>query len=139
MTTEERGRVGVCGTLARMPTTRAPTKRPRVDSTVGPRLRAARHRAGLTQRQLAGDRYTPAYISALEGGLVRPSWAALTYLSGRLGVAIHDLVQSPKPGWDRLTADLHLAAGDWQAAADRYTQLLEIATGTDAAVIRGGR
>lgn len=122
-----------------MPRTRAPTKRPRVDSTVGPRLRAARHGAGLTQRQLAGDRYTPAYISALEGGLVRPSWAALTYLSGRLGIAIHDLVREPKPGWDRLTADLLLAAGDWQAAADRYTQLLDTATGTDAARIRGGR
>lgn len=122
-----------------MPTTRAPTKRPRVDSTVGPRLRAARHGAGLTQRQLAGDRYTPAYISALEGGLVRPSWAALTYLCGRLGIAIHDLVHEPKPGWDRLAADLHLAAGDWQAAADRYTQLLDTATGTDAALIRGGR
>ncbi len=122
-----------------MPTTRARTKRPRVDTTVGPRLRAARHRAGLTQRQLAGDRYTAAYISALEGGLVRPSWAALTYLSGQLGIAIHDLVQEPKPGWDRLTADLHLAAGDWLAAADRYTQLLETASGTDASLMRGGR
>jgi tetratricopeptide (TPR) repeat protein len=122
-----------------MPPTRAPTKRPRVEGTVGPRLRAARHRAGLTQRQLAGDRYSGAYISALEGGLVRPSWAALTYLSGQLGIAIHDLVHEPKPGWDRLTADLHLAAGDWQAAADRYTQLLDTSTGTDAALIRGGR
>ncbi len=122
-----------------MPTTRAPTKRPRVEGTVGPRLRAARHRAGLTQRQLAGDRYSAAYISALEGGLVRPSWAALTYLSGQLGIAIHDLIKEPKPGWDRLTADLHLAAGDWQAAADRYTQLLDTSTGTDAALIRGGR
>jgi tetratricopeptide (TPR) repeat protein len=122
-----------------VPTTRTPTKRPRIEGTVGPRIRVARHRAGLTQRQLAGDRYTASYISALEGGLVRPSWAALTYLSARLGIAIHDLVQEPKPGWDRLTADLHLAAGDWQAAADRYTQLLETASGTDAALIRGGR
>jgi transcriptional regulator with XRE-family HTH domain len=122
-----------------MPRTRTPTKRPRVENAVGPRLRAARHRAGLTQRQLAGDRYTGAYISALEVGLVRPSWAALTYLSGRLGLAVHDLVREAQPGWDRLTADLHLAAGDWQTAADRYTQLLDTATGTDAALIRGGR
>lgn len=106
---------------------------------MGARLRAARHRAGLTQRQLAGDRYTAAYISALEVGLVRPSWAALTYLSARLGLAVHDLVRESRPGWDRLTADLHLAAGDWQDAADRYTQLLETASGTDAALIRGGR
>ena len=106
---------------------------------VGPRLRSARQRAGLTQRQLAGDRYTAAYISALELGLVRPSWAALTYLSARLGLAIHDLVREARPGWDRLSADLLLAAGDWQAAADRYSQLLETASGTDAAVMRSGR
>ena len=122
-----------------MPKTRAPTKRPRVDNAVGTRLRTARHRAGLTQRELAGDRYTPAYISALEVGLVRPSWAALTYLSGRLGLPMHELVREARPGWDRLTADLHLAAGDWQVAADRYTQLLETGTGTDAALMRSGR
>jgi tetratricopeptide (TPR) repeat protein len=93
----------------------------------------------MTQKQLAGDRYTAAYISALEVGLVRPSWAALTYLSSRLGLAMHDLVREAQPGWDRLTADLHLAAGDWQTAADRYTQLLESASGTDASLIRSGR
>ena len=131
---------GAWGTLQSMPTTRAPTKRPRVDTAVGPRLRAARHRAGLTQRQLAGDRYTAAYISALEVGLVRPSWAALTYLSGRLGLAVHDLVREAQPGWDRLAADLHLAAGDWQAAVDRYTQLLDrTGGGTDGALLRRGR
>jgi len=122
-----------------MPKTRAATKRARVDTTVGPRLRAARKHAGLTQRQLAGDRYTPAYISALEIGLVRPSWAALTYLSGRLGLAIHDLVREAQPGWDRLTADLHLAAGDFQSAIDRYTQLLDTASASDAAQMRAGR
>jgi tetratricopeptide (TPR) repeat protein len=122
-----------------MAKTRAPTRRPRVDTAVGPRLRAARHRAGLTQRQLAGDRYTAAYISALEVGLVRPSWAALTYLSGRLGLAIHELVREAQPGWDRLAADLHLAAGEWQMAVDRYSQLLDTASGTDAALLRRGR
>jgi len=122
-----------------MPRTRTATKRPRVENSVGPRLRAARHKAGLTQRQLAGDRYTAAYISALEVGLVRPSWAALTYLSGRLGLAVHDLVREAQPGWDRLAPDLHLAAGEWQAAADGYTRLLQDSSGTDAAVMRGGR
>ena len=119
--------------------TRVPTKRPRVDTAVGGRIRAARRQAGLTQRQVAGDRYTGAYISALEIGLVRPSWAALTYLSGRLGLAVHDLVRDTQPAWARLTADLHLAAGNFQLAADCFSQLLETATGTDAALIRGGR
>lgn len=123
-----------------MPKTRAASKRPRVDTTVGPRLRAARKRAGLTQRQLAGDRYTAAYVSALEVGLVRPSWAALTYLSGRLGLAVHELVREAQPGWDRLTADLYLAAGEWQKAADRYTQLIDSASApTEVALLRRGR
>lgn len=122
-----------------MPKTRTPTKRPRVDTTVGPRLRAARHKAGLTQRQLAGNRYTAAYISALEVGLVRPSWAALTYLSGRLGLPVHELVLEAQPGWDRLAADLLLAAGEWQPAIDQYTQLLKTGAGPDAALLRRGR
>ena len=122
-----------------MPKTRTPTRRPRVDTAVGQRLRAVRKEAGLTQRQLAGGRYTAAYISALELGLVRPSWAALTYLSAQLGLAVHDLVREARPGWDRLTADLYLAAGDLQQAADRYTDLLEAARGTDAALLRRGR
>ena len=123
-----------------MAKTRAPTARPRVAAAIGARVRAARQRAGLTQRQLAGERYTGAYISALETGLVRPSWAALTYLSEQLNVATDELVREAEPRWERLTADLHLAAGDWQLAIDRYTGLLD---GTidqhDAALLRLGR
>ena len=110
-----------------------------MDTAVGPRLRAARHKAGLTQRQLAGDRYTAAYISALEGGLVRPSWAALTYLSGRLGLPMHELVREARPGWNRLAADLHLASGEWQKAVDAYTQLLDAEPNADTPLLRRGR
>ena len=53
---------------------------------IGARIKQARLAAGLTQAQLAGDRYTKAYVSALEHGLAKPSMAALTFLSERLGV-----------------------------------------------------
>jgi tetratricopeptide (TPR) repeat protein len=122
-----------------VPKTRAATRRPRVDTAVGPRLRAARKKAGLTQRQLAGDRYTAAYISALEGGLVRPSWAALTFLSGRLGLPVHELVREAQPGWDRLAADLHLASGEWQKAVDAYTQLLDSEANAETPLLLRGR
>ena len=36
--------------------------------SIGARIRQARLQAGLTQQQLAGDRYTKAYVSALENG-----------------------------------------------------------------------
>lgn len=79
----------------------------------------------MTQATLARGRYTPAYISALERGLAKPSMAALTFLSERLGVSVPDLVAEERPAAGRLEADLLLAAGDAQGALDRYDALLE--------------
>ena len=92
---------------------------------VGGRIREARARAGLTQQALAGDRYTKAYISALENGLIKPSVKALDYLATRLGTTPGWLMASEAPTWTRLEADLELAAGNWQKAADAYAELLE--------------
>ena len=92
---------------------------------VGERIRQARTRAGLTQAQVAKGRYTSAYISALERGLAKPSMAALTFISERLGVAVPDLVADDRPAAGRLDADLMLASGDYQGALDRYDELLE--------------
>jgi transcriptional regulator with XRE-family HTH domain len=94
---------------------------------VGERIRLARTRMGLTQRQLAHGRYTAAYISALERGLAKPSMAALTFLSERLGVSVPDLVAEERPTVGRMEADLLLAAGKPQEASDRYDTLLDAA------------
>lgn len=51
--------------------------------------------------------------------------AALTFLSERLGVPPATLLGDESPAWTRLEADLQLAAGNWQAAADAYQALLE--------------
>jgi len=107
---------------------------------LGARLRALRLKAGLTQAQLAGDRYTGSYVSALENGLVRASMAALAYLAERLDVGVEDLLNDREPGWNRLEADLHLASGDWTAALDRYSTLLESASSPlDTALLLCGR
>jgi transcriptional regulator with XRE-family HTH domain len=92
---------------------------------VGGRIKAARARSGLTQQQLAGERYTKAYISALENGLVRPSVAALEYLAPRLGTTPAELMDDARPRWSRLEADLLLAAGKFQAASDAYEAILD--------------
>jgi transcriptional regulator with XRE-family HTH domain len=92
---------------------------------VGQRLRQARLKASLTQQQLAEGRYTKAYVSALENGLVKPSMAALQFFAGRLGVQVEHLISDREGAWTRLEADLRLAAGDWQAAVDAYEALLE--------------
>ncbi len=92
---------------------------------IGHRIREARHRAGLTQQQLAGDRYTKAYVSALETGIARPSMVALSYLSDRLGLPASHFIDEAHPAWTRLEVDMRLAAGDWQVAADGYRALLD--------------
>src|SRR5918992_141138 len=94
---------------------------------VGERIRQVRTRVGLTQAQLAKGRYTAAYISALERGLAKPSMAALTFLSERLGVSVPDLVAEERPAAERLEADLLLASGQYQEALDKYDALLESA------------
>ena len=92
---------------------------------IGSRLKAARTQASLTQAQLAEGRYTKAYVSALENGLVKPSMAALNFFAGRLQIPIEQLLSDREQSWTRLEADLRLASGDWQRAADAYAGLLE--------------
>src|SRR5688572_33062090 len=92
---------------------------------IGHRIREARHRAGLTQQQLAGERYTKAYVSALETGIARPSMVALSYLSERLNLPPSHFIDEANPAWTRLEVDMRLAAGEWQAAADGYQALLD--------------
>ncbi|HEY3164994.1 MAG TPA: helix-turn-helix domain-containing protein, partial [Candidatus Limnocylindrales bacterium] len=92
---------------------------------VGARLKAARTRAGLTQRELAEPRYTKAYISALENGLIKPSMAALRFLARKLGTVPGAFLADEDTHWHRLDAELRLAAGDWQAAADRFNDILD--------------
>jgi transcriptional regulator with XRE-family HTH domain len=93
---------------------------------IGTKLRAARHAAGLTQQQVAAGRYTKAYVSALENGLIKPSMAALRFLAVRLGTTPSELLAESDTRWARLDAELRLAAGDWQAAADHYQALLDL-------------
>lgn len=106
---------------------------------IGGAIRHARLRAGLTQAEVAKGRYTPAYISALERGLAKPSMAALTFIAERLGMPVRDFLAGEDLGPSRLEADLLLASGDNQAALDRYQTLLDAASDrrTRAELLRG--
>ncbi|GGX73923.1 transcriptional regulator [Streptomyces minutiscleroticus] len=98
--------------------------------TIGRRVQRLRTERGLTQRQLAEPAYTPAYVSTLEAGRVRPSEEALRHIAGRLGVA-YDELATGRPA--RLATDLRLrltdaqrtlATGEAEVAAEQYAQLL---------------
>ena len=98
--------------------------------TIGRRVQQLRSERGLTQRQLAEPAYTPAYISTLEAGRVRPSEEALRHIAERLGIAYEELVTG-RPA--RLATDLRLrlteaqrtlAGGEAEQAAEQYAALL---------------
>ncbi|MFC8143574.1 tetratricopeptide repeat protein [Streptomyces paradoxus] len=98
--------------------------------TIGRRVQRLRVERGLTQRQLAEPVYTPAYISTLESGRVRPSDDALRHLADRLGVAFDELASGHSA---RLVTELRLrlteaqrtlAVGETEAAAGQYAGLL---------------
>ena len=50
------------------------------------KLRQARLEAGLSQRQLCGDRITRNMLSCIENGTAQPSISTVVYLAGRLNV-----------------------------------------------------
>ncbi|GLX22169.1 helix-turn-helix domain-containing protein [Streptomyces lavendulae] len=78
---------------------------------IGRRVQRLRAERGLTQRQLAEPAYTPAYVSTLESGKVRPSETALRFLAGRLGTSYEELATG-RPA--RLATELRLALTDAQ-------------------------
>ncbi|GAA2935670.1 MULTISPECIES: helix-turn-helix domain-containing protein [Streptomyces] len=98
--------------------------------TIGRRVQRLRVERGLTQRQLAEPVYTPAYVSTLESGRVRPSDDALRHLAERLGVAFDELATGRSA---RVVTELRLrlteaqrtfAVGEAEPAAEQYAELL---------------
>ena len=66
-------------TAAARPTSTAPTR-------MGDRLRLLRVAAGLTQTDLAGDRFSKEYVSQIERGKTRPTPETVEWLARRLDV-----------------------------------------------------
>jgi len=64
------------------------TQRPAVETGIrlGERLRQLRVGAGLTQSELAGDRFSKEYVSQIERGKTRPTSETVEWLAKRLGV-----------------------------------------------------
>src|SRR5215469_1329631 len=53
---------------------------------LGERLRQLRVAAGLTQSELAGDRFSKEYVSQIERGKTRPTAETIGWLADRLGI-----------------------------------------------------
>ncbi|MEU9166811.1 tetratricopeptide repeat protein [Streptomyces sp. NPDC048420] len=109
---------------------------------IGRRVQQLRVARGLTQKQLAEPAYTPAYISTLESGRVRPSDDALRHLADRLGVDFQELATG-RPA--HLVTDLRLrlteaqrtlATGEAEESAEQYARLLAEADALDLSEVR---
>src|SRR5215212_11612750 len=53
---------------------------------LGERVRQLRMSAGMTQTELAGDRFSKEYVSQIERGKTRPTQETIEWLAARLGV-----------------------------------------------------
>ena len=102
-----------------------------VDSAaaVGRRLREARERAGLSQRELAFEGCTPAYISRIEAGARTPSLQLLREFGRRLGVSADYLATGNEKDDSvsdaLLNAELLARTGEVDEARRLYRELLD--------------
>ena len=102
-------------------------------AAVGRRLRDARQRAGLSQRQLSFDGCSPAYISRIEAGERIPSLQLLREMGRRLGVSEDWLatgLDRDFVGEDRtlLDAEIALRFNEIDSAEELYGRALESAS-----------
>jgi tetratricopeptide (TPR) repeat protein len=109
---------------------------------LGERLRQLRVAAGLTQTDLAGDRFSKEYISQIERGKTRPTTETVEWLALRLGVDA-GFLQSGVSADERAKAEAILTRADalledheFEAAVDEYTRALPAVLGTGAVELR---
>src|SRR6476660_8817822 len=109
---------------------------------IGERLRQLRVAAGLTQTDLAGDRFSKEYISQIERGKTRPTSETVEWLAMRLGVDAGYLANGVSAD-ERAKAEAILARADtllgehaFDEAIDEYTKSLPAVLGTGAPELR---
>ena len=96
----------------------------RVPSGLGTRLRQLRVAAGLTQSDLAGERFSKEYVSQIELGKTRPTPQTLAWIAERLGVDSSYLETGQT--WDEY-AEVEAAVMRAEAAVEgeRFEEALE--------------
>jgi tetratricopeptide (TPR) repeat protein len=118
-------------------TTRAAPAIPR-GSRLGDRLRQLRVSAGLTQTDLAGNRFSKEYISQIERGKTRPTEETIKWLASRLGVDASFLASGVSTD-ERARAEAILTRAealaekrDYDAAIEEYSDALAAVVATGA-------
>ena len=94
---------------------------PAAGSRLGERVRALRVTAGLTQTELAGDRFSKEYISQIERGKTRPTDATIAWLAEQLGVDA-SFVASGVSTEERTKVEAQLTHAEALAASHQYEE-----------------
>ena len=97
---------------------------PTTGARLGERVRTLRVSAGLTQTQLAGERFSKEYISQIERGKTRPTESTIAWLADRLGVDAA-LLSSGISTEERAKVEASLARAEALSAANQFDDALE--------------
>src|SRR5688500_3801064 len=93
-------------------------------SRLGERLRSLRVAAGLTQSQLAGERFSKEYVSQIERGKTRPTTETVEWLAARLGVDAGFLASGVSTD-ERGRVEATLARAEALLQAHRYDEAID--------------
>src|SRR6266568_467311 len=104
---------------------------------LGERLRQLRVAAGMTQTDLAGDRFSKEYVSQIERGKTRPTRETIDWLAQRLGVDPGFLANGVSAD-ERGRVDAGLARAEALLEARRNEEALEEFESIRAAVLATG-
>jgi tetratricopeptide (TPR) repeat protein len=104
---------------------------------LGERLRQLRAAAGMTQTELAGDRFSKEYVSQIERGKTRPTGETILWLAERLAVDPGYLANGVSAD-ERGRVDAGLARADALLEARRNDEALEELERIRAAVLATG-
>jgi transcriptional regulator with XRE-family HTH domain len=104
---------------------------------LGERLRQLRVAAGMTQTELAGDRFSKEYVSQIERGKTRPTTETIQWLAGQLGVDAGFLANGVSAD-ERGRVDAALARADALVEARRNEEALAAFDEVRAAVAATG-
>ena len=96
---------------------------PSPGNRLGDRLRSLRLAAGLTQTELAGDRFSKEYISQIERAKPRPTAETIEWLASRLGVDPSFLASGVSTD-ERGRVEAMLARAEALSQAHRYEEAL---------------
>ena len=104
---------------------------------LGDRVRQLRVSAGLTQTDLAGDRFSKEYVSQIERGKTRPTRETVEWLAARLAVDV-DFLQNGVSTDERSRIETSLARAEALSAAHKSDEALEHVEDARTAVLVTG-